>query len=59
MVSIPIPLACEASALPYDLHPHDIGNLYKLDKCNGFSILQEIIHCENILNVNDSQKYKN
>ena len=27
-----VPLACEASALPYELHPHDIGDLFKVDK---------------------------
>ena len=39
-VSIPIRHACERSALPCELHPHDIGILYKLDKFNGVSLFQ-------------------
>ena len=58
MVSIPIPLACEASALAYQLHPHYIGNLYKLNKCNGISILQSLIHLAITFHVINFRKQK-
>ena len=37
--SNPVPLACKASALPYELHPHA-----KLPNC-GYSLVERVLLC--------------